>query len=166
MDKEIFKDIEGYNGLYQISNFGNVKSFCNSKEGIIKKPSIIKKGYKIICLSSVGVKKHYLIHRLVGFYFLEAYPFKNQINHINGDKLDNHFLNLEWVSPKENIAHAFKSGLMKSRITLMQKEVKDESNGAIFKSIGEASKYYNLGYSNLCKMLSGKQINKTSLKFL
>lgn len=117
---EIWKDIKGYEGFYQISNFGNVKSLerlisevrlgkpikRKIKSRIIK-PSLTKSGYLFCFLyNSNGVKKNHLIHRLVGVAFIPNSENKPTINHINGIKTDNSVNNLEWNTYLENGKHA------------------------------------------------------------
>ena len=106
--KEIFKDIKGFEGLYQISNFGNVKSL---KRNIILKPSSNGKGYLHIILYKNCKSKVGRIHRLVAQAFIPNPENKPQINHIDGNKSNNNVNNLEWVTNSENQKHAFALGL-------------------------------------------------------
>ena len=97
-----WKDIEGYNGKYQISDTGAVRSFMKGKS-IIMKQRRDKDGYMLISLYKDKKPKTYKVHRLVAQHFLpniENYP---QINHINEKKDDNHASNLEWCDCKYNI---------------------------------------------------------------
>ncbi len=103
--KEIWKDIEGYEGLYQISNLGNVKSLKNN---IILKPSKNSKGYLQVFLWKNGSGKLLRIHRLVAKAFIPNFDDKPQVNHIDGNKQNNRVNNLEWVTNSENQKHAFK----------------------------------------------------------
>lgn len=112
MNKEIFKDICGYENKYQISNFGRIKSLnYNTKREKILKLSKDKKGYLRIILTKNNIKKSYKVHRLVALHFISNPKDKPQVNHKNGKKSENYFKNLEWVTNKENSRHAYKNGL-------------------------------------------------------
>lgn len=113
MNKEIWKDIKDYEGLYQISSYGRVKSFYG-KEKILK-PSIQhfeykNKNYKRekIELVKNGIRKSLKIHRLVAQAFIPNPDNKTQVNHIDGNPLNNKVENLEWCTDKENKIHAYK----------------------------------------------------------
>ena len=113
---EIWKDIVGYEGLYQVSNLGRAKSLTKRYGCCIRPEKIIAKvtnrqGYVVFNLRKDGRKKQVFLHRVVASAFVEnpfGYP---QVNHINGDKEDNRAENLEWCTAKENIHHAFATGL-------------------------------------------------------
>lgn len=125
--EEVWLPIKGYEGLYEISSFGRVKSV----EHKVAHPSVlgnggmmtvrermrrpnIMKGYHCIALKADGKTKVYRIHRLVAEHFISAQPTpEHQINHIDGDKSNNHVSNLEWVLPVENTRHAIRNGLRK-----------------------------------------------------
>lgn len=114
--KEIWKDIVGYEGLYQISNFGNVKSldrvvkYCNNKTYVykskIRKPSVSE--YRLIALSKNGLVKMVKISRLVALHFLETDSNRKIVNHKDFNKHNDNIENLEWVSYSENSIHSFK----------------------------------------------------------
>lgn len=113
--QEIWKDIKDYEGLYQISNFGNVKSFPRkgthkNKERILKQYKN-HKGYFYTVLTKNSKGKQFFIHRLIAIHFIENPLNKPQVNHINGIKTDNSIKNLEWVSGMENMQHSWKIGL-------------------------------------------------------
>jgi len=119
---EIWKDILGYEGHYQISNLGRVKSlpkikknrdgYCTTKEKFLK-PNNYSNKYAVFDLSlNLKVKRH-LAHRLLAIAFIPNAENKPFINHKNGNKLDNSLGNLEWVSASENAKHAFDMGLRK-----------------------------------------------------
>lgn len=116
--QEIWKDIKGYEGLYQISNLGNVKSLRRKvynhyiKERLLN-PVIIKKGYLQIKLRKENNYKHFKVHRLVAQAFIPNPKNLPQVNHKDGDKTNNCVDNLEWVTEKENMRHAVKNNLLK-----------------------------------------------------
>lgn len=100
--EEIWKNIEGFEGLYQISNYGNVKSLKYGKERILK-PRKDKDGYLRVGLYINGKGKDYTIHRLVALYFiLNNDLFKTQINHKDENKENNNVNNLEWCDAVYN----------------------------------------------------------------
>lgn len=120
MENEIWKDIQGYEGLYRVSNLGNVIGLeIKTKFGTGYKIYPLrnirvwndKKGYCYVTLSKNKKAKHFLLHRLVALSFLKNKENKPQINHKNGIKSDNTINNLEWCTAKENLEHAVKKGL-------------------------------------------------------
>lgn len=120
--KEIWKDIKGYEGLYQVSNKGNVKSLdklINQRiiKGKLLKPTDNGNGYLIIGLIKNGTRKNYYIHRLVAEEFLSNVNNKKYVNHINFDKYDNSVENLEWCSQKENVNWSIKNMCHRKNIT-------------------------------------------------
>jgi hypothetical protein len=121
--QEIWKDVIGYEGIYQISNLGNVLSlervvykidsdipFYNQKKYVLK-PYKLKTGYLQVRLSKNGSSKGKTIHSLIATAFITNVNSKPCVNHINGIKDDNRIENLEWVTHKENMQHAVKTGL-------------------------------------------------------
>lgn len=109
--QEIYKDVVGYEGLYQVSNLGNVKSFKKDKNGVLLKPGKNTSGYLFVILYKNINKKCITIHRLVMLSFKKNISNKLEINHINGVKYDNRIENLEWCTSSENQLHAYKIGL-------------------------------------------------------
>lgn len=127
---EIWKDVVGFEGYYQVSNLGRVRSldryiehsgvgkgsgrhFC---KGCILKPRIARHGYYQLTLRKPSVKTTFTIHLLVAPAFLGDRPNGFHVNHIDGNKLNNCADNLEYCSPKDNTHHAFKLGLCDTRI--------------------------------------------------
>ena len=122
---KIWKDIPGYEGLYQVNNLGEVKSLKryvnHSVVGLkrvvnekIKKP-VMADRYLQIKLHRDGVGKHFLLHRIVANAFVPNPNGKQQVNHKDGNKLNNKYTNLEWCTSFENMLHAVDTGLMKKR---------------------------------------------------
>ena len=119
--QEIWKDIKGYEGLYQVSNLGRVKSilcWCgNGKTKIWKEKEKIlsncvdNNGYIRVVLFKECKGKNVRVHRLVAEAFIPNLEDKRVVNHINGIKTDNRVENLEWCTYGENAKHAWNNGL-------------------------------------------------------
>ena len=112
--EEIWKDVLGYEGIYQVSNLGMIKSLKCNKE-IILKPVKNYFGYLQVTLSKEKTEKIFKIHRLVAIAFLGQNDFS--VNHINSDKTDNRLENLEYVSSRENNSHAWQNRIKTSKYT-------------------------------------------------
>lgn len=118
---ENWKDINGWEGLYQISDHGNVKSLPRKVKGreeiildvlgCIRKPRVGKCGYYYINLKNSGISKTVKNHRLVAQHFVDGYEDGLVVNHKDGNKLNNHYSNLEWVTLSRNSIHALEIGL-------------------------------------------------------
>lgn len=119
--EEIWKDVVGYEGIYEVSDMGNVRI---TKSGIIRKQNATKFGYKQIVLCLNGKRKVFLAHRLVALAFIENFENKEQVNHKNGVKMDNRLCNLEWVTRTDNAQHAIKIGLVNFDKTKGEKNYK------------------------------------------
>lgn len=119
------KDIPGYKGLYAVSDDGSVFSCRRGKYLSIH----IKKGYETVSLYKNGSLKTHLVHRLVAKTFLKPVSGKTDVNHKDGNKLNNYLWNLEWCNDSENQVHARKLGLQggerSNTAKLTVKEVKE-----------------------------------------
>lgn len=109
---EQWVDIKGYEGLYGISNLGNIFS-CRADRNL--KPQKTNRGYLRICLSVNDSKKFISVHRLVASAWVFNPGLKPQVNHIDGDKTNNKAKNLEWCTQVENSAHSYNTGLQQKK---------------------------------------------------
>jgi hypothetical protein len=114
---EIWTDVIGFEKFYQISNFGRLMSYPKQykhyiRNGQIIEPSITRYGYLEVSLYVNKERKRFLFHRLIANQFIPNPLNKPFINHINGIKTDNRIENLEWCTPRENVVHAYETGLM------------------------------------------------------
>lgn len=120
MKEEVWKPIVGYEGIYEVSSFGRVKSLerivirSNGIQQFVKSrilsPGLIK-GYPSVGLKPRSKNTNVLVHRLVATAFLKNEENKPFVNHINGVKTDNRVENLEWCTVSENTKHAYSIGL-------------------------------------------------------
>lgn len=161
--KEIWKDIFEYEGLYQISNLGNVKRLeskwvCSRGHTITRKEHLIKgtfdkDKYLMVHLSNKNKNKRISVHRLVAQAFIPNPNNLPQINHINGNKTDNRIENLEWCNSKENINHAIKKlninyGRYKEKMWEANKKKIIRSDGKIYNQVKDIFKDINTTNKN------------------
>lgn len=106
--EEIWKPVKGFEGIYEVSNIGRVHHISTQR---IKKASVTKNGYNYVALWKNNKHKHMLLHRLIAIAFIPNPLKKSQVNHKDGNKLNNALENLEWVTHQENGVHAYKTGL-------------------------------------------------------
>ena len=167
---EVFKDVPNYESIYQISNFGRVKSFKSGKERILKL-SVNNRGYQNVLLCENGNKKNMKVHTLVAIAFLGFIPNEKDsvIDHKNGNKTDNHLENLQIISQRENIKkhHFDKKGFVgydwhkqtkkwRSRIYLDNKFV----HLGLFEEEKDALKAYEIANQEIEKFENKKQFRK------
>lgn len=176
MNKEVWKDIEGYNGKFQISNLGRVK---NTETGRLMKTYRNNNGYQRTSFNYKGKIKHYYIHRLIAKAFIPNPENKPHINHINTIRDDNRVwvnedgsinyekTNLEWVTRKENsnnpltrkhLSEAIKNKAKISKAVLVISDTKEIIG--YYKSASILAKEKNVGRSCISKICLGKRSKK------
>lgn len=178
---EIWKDIPGYEGSYQASTKGKIRGLnriCLSKNGSFRTvsnkiltPKIDRYGYYELHLSLKNIRIHFKIHILIAKTFISNPKNKPQVNHKDGNKLNNKISNLEWNTNSENILHAFKNGLMKNnnfinnpaRIKCKQFNL-DGSFIKEWNSLTEAANFYGIDNTNIVRCCKGNR--KTSKNFI
>ena len=180
--EEIWKDIEGYEGLYQVSNLGRVKSlkriqkFYHNRSDKILNLTKCGAGYFKIILSKNGVNKNHMIHRLVAQAFILNPENKPTVNHKDGNKHNNCVDNLEWATYSENIQHAYNLGLnygsdkLKGRARKLSKASKavfqiDRDKNKIlneYYSLREAERQTGIKAQSICNCCNNKKGCKTA----
>lgn len=146
--QEVWRDVPGYVGRYQVSDLGRVRSLCRSVprgdstlsiKGKILKQYITNTGRLEVHLSYDGVWVHWLVHRIVATAFLENPRGLPQVNHINGDPRDNRLVNLEWCNQSQNEIHKIHNlKIMNPSLLRQPKKVILVEQNRMFNSLGEA----------------------------
>lgn len=185
LDEEKFFDIKGYEGLYQVSTMGRIKSLSRKdmrgrciNEIILKPYRDGDLGYVAVSLLKNGVSKRFKVHRLVASAFIPKQEDKDQVNHKNGIKNDNRIINLEWVTSSENRRHALdvlkvkSSGGHKNKLGVLHhcsKLVKAThlNNGEIrfFGSAAEAARELNIGSGSVPRVCNGTYKSSKGWRF-
>jgi len=159
--KEFWKDVIGYEGYYQISNIGRLKSLdrivgndkkFSLKGGLLK---LCGKRYLKVMLAKDGIRKNKEIHRLVGLHFVDGYFEGAVVNHKDGDKFNNNHANLEWCTVDQNNLHAKENNLLKPPTSFNHGNSIDILNletGIFYGSLREASATINI---NRCTLFTG-----------
>jgi hypothetical protein len=120
MEKEVWKDVVGYEGKYKISSFGKVKSLSRYRKSRGELLAFIKEkeltlydhfGYQRVTLRNNNKSREFSVHRLVTIAFITEVKDKPFVNHKDGNKKNNCISNLEWVTRQENVNHSVKNGL-------------------------------------------------------
>lgn len=166
---EIWKDIKGFEGFYQASNLGRIRSIdrivyrslpngktrvCKQKGRIISQ--MINKGTRKgvkpryeLKLSMNGKTKSYQVHRLIAQTFLDNYSEELEVNHIDGNSLNNNVDNLEMVTRLQNIRHAFENGLINTSFPVIKKDPKTKEIIAEYYSVSKAAQSIGVAQSSL-----------------
>lgn len=139
-DNELWKEIPGYETTHQVSNYGRIKQVIKNT---LLKNRLNSKGYHTINLTANGKTKTFKVHRLVALAFLPNPEKKEQVNHIDFNKLNNNFQNLEWVSNRENSCH---SNSIKNKTSRYPGVCFRKTNNKWVSSIRFNGKSIHLGY--------------------
>lgn len=185
LQPETWKSIPGYESFYQISSHGRVKRLFRYIEkrhpngsvyfSYVRKRFLIpyhNAGYYSVCLSLKNRVKKYTIHRLVASAFIDNPNNLPQVNHIDLNKKNNYYLNLEWTTAKENIRHAVRNGAIRSRkgkptnFNLDAIPVINTDTGKIYKSIKDAQIDSGLSPWIFRETMHNNKINNTPFKIL
>ncbi len=155
--KEVWKDVVGYEGLYKVSNLGNVFSVYAKRQKALNKS---KHGYLMVQLWKNNIGKHHSVHRLVATAFIDNPQKKPQVNHIDEDKTNNAAYNLEWVTQTENhncgtINERISKSLINEPKHSKPCRMLDEEENVIeeFPSVREASRKTGINVSSIRDVL-------------
>ena len=160
--KEIWRDIEGYEGLYQVSNFGRVKSLNyrrTCKEKLLKAYKD-KEGYLHVSLCKDGKTKTYSIHRLVAQEFIPNPYNLPQVNHKDENKTNNRVYNLEWCSVKYNINYGTRNKRQsesRTNYTKFSKQVLCVETGVIYPSTSQVEREFGFSKASISRCCLRKQ---------
>lgn len=147
-----FKEIEGYNNDYFITEDGDVISVKRGKKILLKK-RVNSRGYYYVNLCKNGKYESICIHRLVGIYFVENNNGFNVLNHIDGNKLNNRYDNLEWCDQVHNMKEASRMGLLKIKRGAESNLYSGKLNIDISNMIRSIRSNEKLSYDKIAKML-------------
>lgn len=167
-----WKEIKDFEGLYEVNSIGQVKSLSKnvgSGEGYKTKEFIMlvqkyKAGYLYYSLCKKGNRKKMKAHRLVAIAFIDNPENKKEVNHIDGNKQNNHVSNLQWCTQSENTLHAYKTGLMKPKKGVKNRRsipvLQYDMNGNFisrFNGVREAMRETGCDVGDICACCKGKK---------
>ena len=180
MMEEIWKDIEGYEGIYQVSNLGRVRSLDryytrpHPRNGVPTK--YFKRGTEIVChvhrngyvevmLKVGGVKKNFMVHRLVAKAFVPGYFEGADVNHKDCNRQNNHADNLEWMTIGDNLRYGFENGKFSSSMKCVLVSASGER--LAFRSMSEAGRYLGRspGYISKCNLWGRDAVGNDGEKY-
>lgn len=181
--EEIWKDIEGFENVYQVSNMGRVRSLKKGKVYIFK-TYLDTHGYPYVLLyvgRENGCMKHFKTHRLVAKAFCDGYAEGMVVDHLDGDKTNNVWTNLEWVTSGKNNRRAYATGLKSRILSPKMKEVIDrnhqmmlnkikailpDGSSMTFKSANDAGKHFGMTGISVMYNVKINKINRKGIKFV
>lgn len=162
MANELWKAISGYEGLYEVSNLGNVRSLFRYKK--VLKPWDIGTGYLMVSLSKDKSRRTFFVHRLVASAFIENPENKPQVNHLDENRANNNVSNLEWCTCKENHNYGSHNEKLSTAHINHPKKSKPVAQYTIhgeficeFPSIADAARKTATNKSDICACCQGKR---------
>ena len=162
---EVWKDVVGYEGLYQVSNLGRVKSLNYKRTGKEKllEPILLNTGYLIVNLCNNNTQKTFTVHRLVTQAFIENPTGRPCIDHINTIKTDNRACNLRWVTYKENNDNSLTKE--RHRISCIEARAKKVfCENTIYDSITQCAEHYGAKRNTMSQWLTGVRTMPTDFQ--
>lgn len=168
METEIWKDIEGWEGFYEVSNLGRVKSCARVVPTISGHQSVkerillqdVPKGYRRVTLSAGNITERHMVHILVATAFIPNPENKPCVNHKFGNKEDNRASQLEWATYSENERHSYE---VLGKVSHQRKMVVDLQTGIFYESAALAADAKGYKPSKLYAQLNGQNPNKSSM---
>lgn len=175
MSEEIWKDVKGYEGYYQVSNLGRVRSLDRTTtyskhyiEGQVTASHSFKgkilsqgktSGYLSVVLSKNGKNKDFLVHRLVARAFVpnDNPSLKTQVDHLDGDRENNYASNLTWVTPRENQLRSIKNGTHVVCNVYRKVQVIDVDTGKIYESMRAAEDEFQIPHGRISAAIRSNQ---------
>ena len=160
MREEIFRDIKGYEGIYQVGDKGNVRSLLDNHKNKRKEPKLLKQnlkktGYYEVCLCKEQVREWLLVHRLVYAAFIGEIPDGMVVNHKSEIKTENFVENLELLTPKENSNYGTRNQRIGQKVAITNKvALKGNTNGR--KQLTLRSKEFGGTYTFSCEYEASK----------
>ena len=160
---EEWRDIKGYEGKYQVSNLGRVKSlnYNHTKKEEILSNVPDAQGYLKVNLYKNGKKRTFTIHKLVAFHFIDNPSNYKEINHLDENKQNNIVDNLEWCTRKYNQNYGTRNKRVSEKIKGSKngssRKVQCITTGKKFNTLKEAAEYYSINIDNISKCCRGKQ---------
>lgn len=165
MEIEMWYPLNNYQGYYEITESGKVRSLHKRNLHYIMEQRINRAGYYTVRLHRSHDKgSTQTVHRLLATTFIDNPENKCCVNHIDGNKLNNSLENLEWNTHSENCKHAYQLGL--TNIQAKSKPVIDNCTGSVYKTIQEAADSMGVNRKTLTGYLNGNRRNKTCLEYL
>lgn len=156
---EVWKDIQDYEGLYQISNFGKVKSLSRVDSlGHARKEKILngkpdKDGYLRVGLRKNNKYRWFRVHRLVALMFIPNINYLAVVNHIDENKKNNQANNLEWCTVKYNNSYGSRLNKVSETLSIPVVATDKQGNSTVYKGINYAEKILGVNHSNIVMCL-------------